>query len=262
VHMRAIGAAEAELEACERRAGVSARELPPLLRLARASAPQARSIERKLGVCVAELEEVAHVAARARRRIAAIERATRRSVAAQRRALEHIRCGQRIADEARDALVRANLRLVVSIAKRYTNRGMSFLDLIQEGNIGLMRGIEKFDHRRGFKLSTYATWWIRQSINRAISDQSRTVRLPVHVNDFLSRMTMGWRALARELGRDPTPDELAERMEVPVERLVGLLGIARQPLSLEAPVGSEEDTHLGDYVEDRAARSPAEAAIA
>src|SRR5262249_26852106 len=133
----------------------------------------------------------------------------RRWVAAERRALEHIRCGQRIADEARDALVRANLRLVVSIAKRFLNRGLPFLDLIQEGNMGLMRGIEKFDHRRGFKLSTYATWWIRQAISRAISEQSRTVRVPVHVNESLVRLARCTRALAGELVDDRVAAELA-----------------------------------------------------
>ncbi|HKA86446.1 MAG TPA: sigma-70 family RNA polymerase sigma factor [Haliangiales bacterium] len=260
--MREIAAAEADLAACERRAGMPLRELVPLLRRARCSARSARAIERKLGLRVADLEELGRVATRARRRITGIERATRRSAAAHRYTFEAVRRGERMADEARDTLVRANLRLVVSIAKRYINRGVPLLDLIQEGNIGLMKGIEKFDHRRGFKLSTYATWWIRQSISRAISEKSRTVRVPVHVNESLIRLALCTRALVHDLGRDPVLDELAAKMELPTERVTELQRIARQPLSLETPVGTDPDSHLSEFVADPQAASPVDAAIA
>ena len=262
VCLRDIGVAEAEIAACERRAGVPARDLTPLIRRARRSVPGARAVERRLGVRLAELEELAGIVTRARRRIASVERATRGSAAAHRRTLEEIRCGQRIADQARDALVRANLRLVVFVARRHLNRGLPFPDLVQEGNIGLMKGIEKFDHRRGCKLSTYVTWWIRQSISRAISDQSRTLRVPVHVNGNLARMALCARLLVNELGRDPTTDELAERMQMPPDRVLVLQTIVKQPVSLDSPIGTEEDARLLDFVEDHAAIAPDEAAIA
>jgi RNA polymerase primary sigma factor len=257
-----IASAEAELAACERRAGMPVRDLTPLLQRARRSSKSARAIERKLGLRIAELEELGRTARRARRRIAGIERATRRSAAADRGTVEAIRRGERMADEARDLLVRANLRLVVSIAKRHVNRGLPLLDLIQEGNIGLMKGIEKFDHRRGFKLSTYATWWIRQAITRAITDQSRTVRVPVHVNESLTRLALCTRALVRELARDPTIDELSAKMDLPADRVVVLQRIARQPISLETPVGTDADSHLSDFIEDPVTASPVDAAVA
>jgi RNA polymerase primary sigma factor len=257
-----IAAAEAELAACERRAGVPLRDLSPLLSRARRSSSSARAVQRKLGLRLVEIEELRRVADGARRRIAGIERTTRRSAAAQRATLDAIGRGQRIADEARDTLVRANLRLVVSIARRHVNRGVPFLDLVQEGNIGLMKGIEKFDHRRGFKLSTYATWWIRQAISRAISDQSRTVRVPVHINEALTRLALCTRALAHDLRRDPTVEELAAKLELLPERVVALQRIARAPVSLETPVGGDPDTHLSDFVEDSQTTSPIDAAIA
>jgi RNA polymerase primary sigma factor len=258
-----IAVAEAELATCERRAGMPVRDLRLVLRRAHGSSNRARAIERKLGLRMAELEELVRTALRARRRIVAIERATRRSVAEHRLTLDAVSRGQRMADKARDSLVRANLRLVVSIAKRHVNRGLPFLDLIQEGNIGLMRGIEKFDHRRGFKLSTYVTWWIRQAITRAIIDQSRTIRVPIHVNERLTRLAMSTRALASELGRDPDIDELATKMELPAERVAALQRVARcQPLSLETPVGIDGDSNLSDFLPDPVATSPVDAAIA
>jgi RNA polymerase primary sigma factor len=210
--------------------------------------------ETKLVALVQQEEEI-------QRKVERLEEESGIELAELRRIHDTLTIGERKADQAKSELVEANLRLVVSIAKKYTNRGLQFLDLIQEGNIGLMKAVDKFEYRRGYKFSTYATWWIRQAITRAIADQARTIRIPVHMIETINKLIRTSRLLVQSLGREPTPEEVAVKMELPVDKVRKVLKIAKEPISLETPIGEEEDSYLGDFIEDKKIINPAEAVM-
>lgn len=253
--------AEAEVRECERRAGLDASELRKTLREMRSSPQKARTVGKKTMLTIADFEEMEEQIKNSMRKVAVIEEEARGTAPELRTTYRDMHEGERMADRAKSELVEANLRLVVSIAKKYTNRGLQFLDLIQEGNIGLMKAVDKFEYKRGYKFSTYATWWIRQAITRAIADQARTIRIPVHMIETINKLVRTTRYLVQELGREPTPEEIAERMELPLDKVRKVLKIAKEPISLETPIGEEEDSHLGDFIEDKSIISPSESVI-
>jgi len=223
---------------------------------------EARRVERRVDAALGDVAAEARKELRARRaELQEIEQSSEVGLGSLKRTLSRIQSGESLALQAKRELTEANLRLVVSIAKKYTHHGLHFLDLIQEGNLGLMKGADKFDWRRGYKFSTYATWWIRQAITRAISDQGRTIRVPVHMIEVINKLARCSRRLVQELGREPTSEELAQRMDMTIEKVRQSRKIAQTPISFETPIGEQEDAHLGDFIEDKALVSPSEAAI-
>ncbi|MDF2754500.1 MAG: rpoD [Nitrospira sp.] len=257
-----IRTAEREIVSCQRRIGVGGEAGAELLRRLCRDRKDFQAVKRKTGVSEDTLQDVKKLYQAAKSRIRQLE--TEEALVSGEEikdAVKHLDVAEEKVKRGKAELVEANLRLVVSIAKKYTNRGLQFLDLIQEGNIGLMKAVDKFEYKRGYKFSTYATWWIRQAITRAIADQARTIRIPVHMIETINKLIRTSRHLVQKLGREPTPEEIAERMDLPLDKVRKILKIAREPISLETPIGEEEDSHLGDFIEDKKAISPLEAAI-
>jgi RNA polymerase primary sigma factor len=252
---------EQEIGELEIKTDLPLKELKKRLKKGERGDEELKALAESLGLSIDETRDMNRILKNSTRKIKRAEQEAEMTARQIKETVKKIEDGERVESEAKNELVKANLRLVVSIAKKYTNRGLQFLDLIQEGNVGLMKAVDKFEYQRGYKFSTYATWWIRQAITRAIADQARTIRIPVHMIETINKLIRTSRYLVQEKGREPTPEEIAEKMELPLDKVRKVLKIAKEPISLETPIGEEEDSHLGDFIEDKKILSPSEAII-